>query len=95
MKQQAHWVKVNAFYYCEAAGLYIKAGNDDLMKSIYFLLLHMMVMASIPCSAFTPVRIVCANTLNAALRNYSNSIKIRHTANAKQRLEQAHKVMGI
>src|SRR4029079_6542708 len=31
----------------------------------------------------------------AALRNRSNSIKIRHTANAKDRLEQAHKVMGI
>ena len=46
-------------------------------------------------AAFTPVRIVCNNTLNAALRNHSNSIKIRHTANAKERLEQAHKVMGI
>lgn len=46
-------------------------------------------------AAFTPVRIVCNNTLNAALRNHTNSIKIRHTANAKDRLEQAHKVMGI
>jgi len=46
-------------------------------------------------AAFTPVRIVCANTLNAAMRNHTNSIKIRHTANAKERLEQAHKVMGI
>ncbi len=27
--------------------------------------------------------------------NKSNTIRIRHTANAKQRLEQAHKVMGI
>ena len=29
------------------------------------------------------------------MRNHTNSIKIRHTANAKERLEQAHKVMGI
>ncbi len=46
-------------------------------------------------AAFTPVRIVCNNTLNAALHNCSNCIKIRHTANAKERLEQAHRVMGI
>jgi hypothetical protein len=46
-------------------------------------------------AAFTPIRIVCNNTLNAALRNCSNSIKIRHTQNAKDRLEEAHKVMGI
>jgi phage/plasmid-like protein (TIGR03299 family) len=46
-------------------------------------------------AAFTPVRIVCNNTLNAALRNQSNAIKIRHTANAKERLEEAHKLMGI
>ncbi len=46
-------------------------------------------------AAFTPIRICCNNTLNAALRNHSGSIKIRHTANAKERLEQAHKLMGI
>lgn len=46
-------------------------------------------------AAFTPVRIVCRNTLNAALRNCSNSIKIRHTASVIDRLEQAYKVMGI
>ena len=46
-------------------------------------------------AAFTPIRIVCNNTLNAALSNNSNALKIRHTVNAKERLEQAHKLMGI
>jgi hypothetical protein len=46
-------------------------------------------------AAFTPIRIVCNNTLNAALRNQSNSVKIRHTANVKERLDEAHKLMGI
>ena len=73
---------------------YIKVGNDDLIEKYLFLTTSHDGYGSI-LAAFTPVRIVCANTLNAALRNYSNSIKIRHTANAKQRLEQAHKVMGI
>jgi hypothetical protein len=46
-------------------------------------------------AAFTPVRVVCRNTLNAALRNNSNAIKIRHTASANDRLKQAHTLMGI
>jgi len=46
-------------------------------------------------AAFTPIRIVCNSTLNAAMHNRSNSIKIRHTANAKERLETAHRLMGI
>src|SRR5690606_19569636 len=46
-------------------------------------------------AAFTPIRIVCNNTLNAALNNMSNIIKIRHTAGAQDKLKEAHKVMGI
>jgi phage/plasmid-like protein (TIGR03299 family) len=46
-------------------------------------------------AAFTPTRIVCNNTLNAAMRNHSNGIKIRHTASANERLKQAHTLMGI
>ncbi|MGN6437609.1 MAG: DUF932 domain-containing protein [Agriterribacter sp.] len=46
-------------------------------------------------AAFTPVRIVCQNTLNASLNNMSNVVRIKHTAGAKQRLENAHKVMGL
>jgi hypothetical protein len=46
-------------------------------------------------AAFTPIRIVCNNTLNAAMRSHSNAIKIRHTASAGERLKQAHTLMGI
>lgn len=73
---------------------YIKVGREDLIEQYLFLTTSHDGYGSIT-AAFTPVRIVCNNTLNAALRNHSNSIKIRHTANAKERLEQAHKVMGI
>jgi len=73
---------------------YIKVGNNDLIEKYLFLSTSHDGLGSI-IAAFTPIRIVCANTLNAALRNYSNAVKIRHTANAKERLEQAHKVMGI
>ena len=73
---------------------YIKVGREDLIEQYLFLTTSHDGYGSIT-AAFTPVRIVCNNTLNAALRNFSNSIRIRHTANAKERLEQAHKVMGI
>lgn len=73
---------------------YIKVGNDDMIEKYLFLTTSHDGYGSI-MAAFTPVRIVCNNTLNAALRNHTNSIKIRHTANAKERLEEAHKVIGI
>lgn len=73
---------------------YIKVGKDDLIEQYLFLTTSHDGFGSIT-AAFTPVRIVCNNTLNAALRNHSNSIKIRHTANAKERLTMAHTVMGI
>jgi len=73
---------------------YIKVGSDDLIEKYPFLTTSHDGSGSIT-AAFTPIRIVCNNTLNAALRNCSNSIKIRHTQNAKEHLEEAHKVMGI
>jgi len=44
---------------------------------------------------FTPIRVVCNNTLSAAIHMAKNSIKIRHTANAHKRLELAHQLLGI
>lgn len=73
---------------------HIKVGREDLIEQYLFLTTSHDGFGSIT-AAFTPIRICCNNTLNAAMRNHTNSIKIRHTANAKERLEQAHKVMGI
>lgn len=73
---------------------YIKVGREDLIEQYLFLTTSHDGFGSIT-AAFTPVRIVCRNTLNAAFRNCSNSIKIRHTSSVTERLEQAHKVMGI
>lgn len=73
---------------------YIKVGSDDLIEKYLFLTTSHDGYGSIT-AAFTPVRIVCANTLGAALQNCSNRIKIRHTSSAQDRLKEAHKVMGI
>ncbi|KAF2342904.1 DUF932 domain-containing protein [Flavobacterium tistrianum] len=73
---------------------YIRVGKDDLIEKYLFLSTSHDGSGSIT-AAFTPIRIVCANTLNAAMQSKTNTVRIRHTSNAKDRLEQAHKVMGI
>jgi len=73
---------------------YIKVGSDDLIEKYLFLTTSHDGSNSIT-AAFTPVRIVCQNTLNAALYNSTNTIKIRHTVGVQDRLKEAHKVMGI
>jgi phage/plasmid-like protein (TIGR03299 family) len=73
---------------------YIRVGYDDLIEKYLFLTTSHDGSGSIT-AAFTPVRIVCNNTLNAALSNMANCIKIRHTQSAQGKLKQAHKVMGI
>jgi phage/plasmid-like protein (TIGR03299 family) len=74
---------------------YIRVGNgDDVTEKYIFLTTSHDGTGSIT-AAFTPIRIVCQNTLNASLRNMSNVVRIRHTSGAKQRLEDAHKVMGL
>jgi len=73
---------------------YIKVGKDDLIEKYIFLTTSHDSSGSIT-AAFTPVRIVCANTLSMALNNCSNVVKIRHTDSAGERLKQAHKIMGI
>ena len=44
---------------------------------------------------FTPIRVVCNNTLTAALSNLKNSYTIFHFNNPQERLKEAHKVMGL
>ena len=73
---------------------YIKVGKQDLIEQYLFLTTSHDGFGSIK-AAFTPTRIVCNNTLNAAMCNQSGGIKIRHTASANDRLKQAHTLMGI
>lgn len=73
---------------------YIRVGRDDLIEQYLFLTTTHDGTGSITI-AFTPVRIICRNTLNAALRNCSNCIKIRHTASAAEKLQSAHQMLGL
>ncbi|MBF7092574.1 DUF945 domain-containing protein [Flavobacterium sp. ALJ2] len=74
---------------------YIRVGNgDDVTEKYIFLTTSHDGSGSIT-AAFTPIRIVCQNTLNASLRSMTNVVRIKHTSGAKQRVENAHKIMGL
>lgn len=43
--------------------------------------------------AISPLRIVCQNQLNWAFKNANNTINIKHTKSAKEKIEEAHKII--
>lgn len=43
----------------------------------------------------TPIRLVCFNVMNTAIRNASNFITIRHTQSVHTKISQAEEILGI
>lgn len=70
------------------------AGTDDITE-VYVLLTSSHDGSGSVIAAVTPIRVVCSNTLNAALKNTISRVAIRHTTNATAKLENAHKLLGI
>ncbi|WP_130855632.1 DUF932 domain-containing protein [Olivibacter jilunii] len=74
---------------------YIRIGDsDDVIEQYLFFTTSHDGTGSVTI-ALTPVRIVCANTLNHALRNCTHAVRVRHTASADQQLQDAFKVMEM
>jgi phage/plasmid-like protein (TIGR03299 family) len=46
-------------------------------------------------ASITPVRVVCQNTLNLAMRNAKQSFKIRHTQTAEGKIQIARETLGL
>lgn len=61
----------------------------------YILLTNSHDASTTIIAAFTPVRVVCNNTLQAALKQLDNKVSISHTASAESKLREASRVMGI
>ena len=69
-------------------------GSNDRVDS--YLLLHTSHDGSISVvAAITPVRVVCANTLNFALRKVKQSFKIRHTQTMDGKISAAREALSI
>lgn len=72
-------------------GEFSVTGNDTVGK---YLLLTNGHDANEPIRAkFTPIRVVCQNTLNAALRTTDSEIRIQHIGNVPEKLEIAGKLL--
>ena len=72
----------------------IVIGNDSPIDN--YLVLCSSHDGSMAITAyFTPVRVVCQNTLNASLNNNTNRVYIKHTQNVKERFVEAAQIMGI
>jgi phage/plasmid-like protein (TIGR03299 family) len=78
---------------------YIELGGDRSATYIYVANSHDGSMAV--TAAATPIRIVCANTLGAALRNADygpgaqRTFRFRHTGNLQSKLADARQVLGL
>ncbi|MEP7317177.1 MAG: DUF932 domain-containing protein, partial [Panacibacter sp.] len=72
----------------------IRVGRKDDIEEYIFLTTSHDGSGSI-MAAFTPVRIVCNNTLSMALQNHSNAVFIKHTANAEYKLNEAARIISI
>jgi phage/plasmid-like protein (TIGR03299 family) len=73
----------------------IRVGGDDVTEK-YLLLSNSHDGTSALRMLFTPVRVVCQNTLNIALRRgVGQASSIRHTASAPLRIDEARRVLGL
>lgn len=76
------------------AGADIRIGRSDDIIEKYLLLATGFDGSLNLTGFFTPTRVVCQNTLNAALKGEKNNcIRIRHTQNAINKLEEAENTL--
>ncbi|WP_369228754.1 DUF932 domain-containing protein [Streptomyces sp. R21] len=68
-------------------------GNDDI--DLYIAASNSHDGGSAFRIIVTPVRVVCANTLRAAIHGARSSFVVRHTAGAKARISQARSALGL
>jgi len=69
-------------------------GAND--KTVTYLVVHTSHDGSVSVQAgITPVRVVCQNTLNLALRSSKQSFKLRHTQSIDGRIALAREALGL
>ena len=73
---------------------YIRVSGNDLVEK-YLLLVNSHDGSSTVRVKLTPIRVVCENTLSLALSGAEQEVHIRHTLNAKEKLKEAHEILGL
>jgi phage/plasmid-like protein (TIGR03299 family) len=72
---------------------YIQVADEDIDS--YLLLTTSHDGSGSIMAMFTPVRVVCNNTLSLAIGGATNKVVIRHTKSAKEKLDNLDKVLGM
>lgn len=73
---------------------YVRTVGDDVTEK--YILLSNSHDGSSPIEImFTPIRVVCQNTLNVALKNFSKRASLRHTLNVGAKIDEVRQVLGI
>lgn len=90
---------VGALGYGETVFITVKASdewivNKDLIDR-YLLITTSHDGSSSIKILFTPIRVVCNNTLTAAINNTKNSFTITHSKNLRTKLDAAKKALGL
>ena len=73
---------------------FISVKGEDVVEK-YLLLTNSHDGSSLVRAKLTPIRVVCSNTLTAALDGVEEEVRIRHTPSSVEKLEQAHKLLGL
>lgn len=72
---------------------YIKVGKDDIENYLVFSNSH--DGSNAVRILFTPIRIICKNTLVSAIKTSDNYVSFKHTKNVIQSINTASEVLGI
>lgn len=73
----------------------IRIGDSKDIVTDYILFTNSHNGSNAVTACFTPVRVVCNNTLNAALQTCSNRVTFKHTKNIASKLAMAVQVMNV
>ena len=73
---------------------YIRTVGDDVTEK-YLLLSNSHDGSGSVQVMFSPIRVVCQNTLNVAIQRKLRSINIRHTASLGEKVKDAQEALGI
>lgn len=73
---------------------HIRFSNNDVVEQ-YLLLTNDHTGKESAIVTFTPVRVVCNNTLNMALNRSANQFRIRHTGSMYNKLKEVEQMLGL
>ena len=98
-KNSAIWQTAGSFGYGERIFVSAKLPNDIMVKGdpveSYLVFTNSHDGSTGVKILFTPIRVICENTLNAAIRSSTNYVSFRHTKNVNNNINTAQELLGI